>query len=75
MQNKLYTILVDCGRPESPKSGIVTLSDTVEGSIAYYVMRCNGGCILGDIYRICENSGQWSGYLPECHRELEKLKF
>ena len=66
----MLTVSADCGIPEAPKNGRVNFNGTEEGSIANYIMRCNKGCIVGEIYRICESSGQWSGYIPECHCEL-----
>ena len=66
----MSAVLADCGKPEKPNDGRVKFNGTVEGNIAKYVMRCKERCVLGDIYRICESSGHWSGYIPECHREL-----
>ena len=64
----MSAVLADCGKPVKPKNGRVKFNGTLEGSFAKY--RCNKGCILGDIDRICESSGHWSGHIPECHREL-----
>ena len=61
--------LADCGEPESPTNGIVDYNSTVEGSTANY--RCNEGYILvGIIQRVCNDSGQWLGGVPECQRKL-----
>lgn len=48
---------------------MVNFNSTVDGSVANHT--CNEGYILnGTILRICGESGQWSGDVPQCQREL-----
>lgn len=65
----MYDALADCGIPDVPNNGMVSYNSTVEGSMAVYM--CDEGYILeGVIQRTCEESGQWSGNVPQCHRKL-----
>ena len=64
----MYVILLaDCGIPETPTNGVVKYNGTVTGSIAHY--KCNKGCLIGDVQRICDNKGHWSGNAT-CYCEL-----
>ena len=62
--------LVDCGNLSDPVNGTVTLTGTVEGSIANYT--CNEGFLPdGPMVRMCGSDGMWSAEAPECEGELE----
>ena len=59
------SIVVDCGKLEHPRNGIVTLKKTVYNSVAIY--KCEGGYkLVGPSKRICLASGQWDGKAPIC---------
>eukprot|EP00117_Sycon_ciliatum_P039828 scpid16353/ scgid29370/ CUB and sushi domain-containing protein 3; CUB and sushi multiple domains protein 3 len=56
---------IDCGSLVNPDNGAVTVSSTTYGSSASY--NCNNGYSLsGDVYRVCQANGQWSGSAPAC---------
>ena len=51
----------NCGYPEQPLGGVVT----VEGGVAYY--SCDEGYVLhGGDSRYCQKDGLWSGEVPLC---------
>ena len=56
--------VVDCGVPEMPTDGMIKFNGTVKGSIVHY--KCNEGCIVGVVQRVCKSNGQWSGDVPYC---------
>ena len=63
---------IDCGSLPNPANGVVSLSDTVFGSVATY--SCNDGFTLeGETTRQCEVSGRWSGTPPSCKRENKSI--
>lgn len=61
-----YIIEADCGQPELPVNGQVSLPSTTAGSLATYI--CNDGHVLvGNRQRTCRSSnGTWSGAIPTC---------
>ena len=60
---------VKCDHPTSTKDGFIEVSNFrgsyIFGSRATY--HCNPGYILwGNSTRLCDSSGQWTGYAPRC---------
>lgn len=67
--NLIVVLVVDCGDPGAPRSGVREVSSTVFHSAVQY--SCNHGYnLVGDKVRFCLASGEWSGSLPTCKREL-----
>ena len=65
----LSFLAVDCGDPGTPTNGQRTLSSTTYNSVVTYT--CNAGYTLeGSNSRTCQFTGQWSGSVPQCNREL-----
>ena len=61
--------VIDCGIPDSPSNGYVTLTngDTQYGAIATYTCSCNSGYTLtGTTDRQCQSNGQWNASNPTC---------
>ena len=57
--------VVDCGGLSSPQNGQVILTNTTFGSTATY--QCDEGFnLIGDMQRICQSNGVWSGNEPTC---------
>ena len=57
--------VVNCGALEVPTQSLVTVADTVFGSVATYT--CDTGYNLnGDDTRTCQADGTWSGVEPTC---------
>ena len=57
--------VVDCGTLNDPSNGQVTLNGTTFWSVATYT--CDPGFnIVGDMKRICQANGTWSGNEPTC---------
>ena len=57
--------VVDCGGLSSPQNGQVILTNTTFGSIATY--QCDDGFnLIGDMQRMCQSNGEWSGNEPTC---------
>ena len=57
--------VVDCGIPQAPANGSVTVSGTTFNSTATY--SCDSGYILhGNITRTCLETGLWSTSSPTC---------
>ena len=60
---------IDCGDPGTPTNGQRTLSSTTSNAMVTYT--CDAGYTLqGSNSRTCQSSGQWSGSVPQCNREL-----
>ena len=60
---------VNCGDLDDPANGQVVLNGTLFGSIATYT--CDPGFILvGDVERMCQANGEWSGTEPTCEGQL-----
>ena len=58
-------IIIDCGELDDPNNGQVSLNGTTLGSIATYT--CDPGhSLIGDMERICQENGTWSGNEPTC---------
>ena len=56
---------VDCGVLDDPNNGQVSLDGTTPGSNATYT--CDPGfSLIGNMERICQQNGQWSGSEPTC---------
>ena len=69
----MYTV-VDCGDLEDPVNGQVSLDETVFESIATYM--CDPGFVLiGNIERICQADGTWSGTEPACEGQSRKMQY
>ena len=61
--------VVDCGGLSSPQNGQVILTNTTFGSIATYL--CDEGFnLIGDMQRMCQSNGEWSGNEPICESQL-----
>ena len=57
--------LVDCGNPEIPTAGVLSILNTTAGSSAIY--NCfEGYNLIGERERVCLNNGTWSGSVPSC---------
>ena len=65
--------VVDCGDPGTPIHGTQWIGSTSLNSIVKY-MCDNGFTLIGDSFRVCQSSGQWSGALPICECELLGLE-
>ena len=64
---------MDCGDLLAPTNGSVTLTGTVEGSVANYT--CDEGFLPDEsVVRMCGSNGMWSGSTPQCEGELDGLK-
>ena len=62
--NSSHTV-VDCGNLEDPNNGQVSLNATTFGSSAIYT--CESGFNLnGNMQRMCQANGDWSGNEPVC---------
>ena len=60
---------VDCGDLSSPQNGQVILTNTTFGSTATYL--CDEGFnLIGDMQRMCQSTGEWSGNEPTCESQL-----
>ena len=58
-------VAVDCGDLTDPENGAVSVVNTTLGSMANYT--CNRGFdISGDVTRVCQQEGEWSGSIPKC---------
>ena len=56
---------IDCGRLSAPDNGGIVDSGTDYGSTARYT--CDAGYrLVGDVFRLCQSSGSWSGSMPTC---------
>ena len=74
--NSVITIVIlndDCESLPNPFNGQVTLSGTAAGSIATYT--CELGLIGGDLIRVCQNDGTWSGVEAICQSKHKQIKF
>ena len=69
----MYTV-VDCGDLDDPMNGRVSLDETVFESIATYT--CDPGFVLvGNMERICQADGTWSGTEPTCEGQSSKMHY
>lgn len=63
------TLSGDCGVPRKPANAEMYISGTTAGHKILY--NCSTMYkLIGSSSRICQNSGEWSGTLPSCSREL-----
>ena len=61
--------LVQCSPNLNLENGLVQLSGILAGDMASY--KCLAGYeMIGDIARMCQSTGQWSGSSPECKCKL-----
>ncbi len=58
---------VDCGDLDDPDYGNVDFNSTIVASEATYTCH-HGYYLVGDVTRVCQYSGKWSGYAPVCKR-------
>ena len=66
-----YISVADCGFLMNPGNGVVTINGRTFGSTATY--QCNEGFnLIGDMQRMCQNNGEWSGNEPICESQLLK---
>ncbi len=67
--NLFFPLVINCGNLPSLDNGLVTISIDDFGSNASYT--CNTGYMLtGDVIRVCEVTGDWSGSEPTCTGKL-----
>ena len=60
---------VDCGDLPDPNNGQVSLNGTAVGSIATYT--CDAGYnLIGNVQRMCQGNGSWSGDEPVCQSQF-----
>lgn len=57
---------INCGIPDSDLSTVFTNNGTTENSVAAYTCATGYQSIVGDVSRICQSSGNWSGSAPTC---------
>ena len=63
-----------CSKLTKIKLGIVHLTGYEIGGIATF--QCNNGFVLqGNQVRQCLNTGQWTGFQPECRRKFHVFQF
>ena len=62
----LYVYVVDCGQPEIGSSARVSQSGTVFGSVATYTCLTGYEPDSGNLTRICQLDGSWSGQALNC---------
>ena len=66
--------VVDCGDLVDPMNGLVLLDETVFESIATYT--CDPGFVLnGNMERICQANGNWSGTEPTCEGQSHTMHY
>lgn len=64
--SRLAVLAPDCGAPGVPDNGAVWLS--AKNQVANFT--CAPGYQLeGNITRVCQRDGEWSGQIPLCIRE------
>ena len=72
----LLSAVIDCGGLGVPENGQVIISPglvtmTGVGAVATYTCNTSAGLMLvGTVMRTCQDSGQWSGMVPECIRKI-----
>jgi len=66
---KLYVHLgIDCGDPGEPQNGTAIFDLTFVGNVVDY--ECDTGFqLVGDSQRTCQESGLWTGSVPQCERK------
>ena len=63
--------VIDCGPPEIPQNGYVTLPSGQTHLDDYVLYSCGTGYTLeGREQRVCQENGLWSGDMPGCLGEL-----
>lgn len=68
-----FVIVRDCGDLSDPADGSVTVDKTLEGGVATY--KCDRGFkLVGNLTRVCEKTGQWSGGEPTCQGECQNSR-
>ncbi len=61
-------LVINCGHLPGSDNGLVTVSSGDFGSNASYM--CETGYMLnGDVIRVCDVTGDWSGTAPTCDRK------
>ena len=67
----LFPSVIDCGPPEIPQNGYVTLPSGQTHLDDYVLYSCGTGYTLeGREQRACQENGLWSGDMPGCLGEL-----
>ena len=72
----LLSTVIDCGGLGDPENGQVIISPglvtvTGVGAVATYTCNTSAGFMpVGTVMRTCQDSGQWSGMVPECIRKI-----
>ena len=72
----LLPAVIDCGGLGDPQNGQVIISPglvtmTGVGAVAAYTCNTSAGFMLvGTVMRTCQDSGRWSGIVPECIRKI-----
>ncbi len=70
--NLFFPLVINCGDLPGPDNGLVTITIGNFGSNASYT--CETGYNLnGDMTRMCQDSGDWSGTAPTCDRKLNYM--
>lgn len=75
MSPSIPSLAVDCGNLQNPENGLVNLVNTTFWSLATY--ECDSGYELvgGNVSRVCESNGMWSGDEPLCNSELYSIPY
>ena len=65
----MFSLAVDCGNLENPVGGRVMFFNTTLGAMALY--ECIEGYRLleGNVMRVCQHNGNWSGEAIKCISE------
>lgn len=61
----LCVSVIDCGELSPPVNGFIKYKESVFESIATYSCK-QGYDLVGDVMRLCDGSGLWSGSTPVC---------
>ena len=67
-----FPAVVTCPALTNPDNGMVNVLNNNFGTVANYT--CNTGYMLtGDVIRVCEVNGDWSGTAPTCDSTLNYM--
>ncbi len=67
-----FPAVVTCPPLTDPDNGMVNVLNNNFGTVANYT--CNTGYMLtGDVIRVCEVTGDWSGTAPTCDSTLNYM--
>ena len=67
-----FPAVVTCSALSDPTNGMVSVPNNNFGTVANYM--CNTGYMLtGDVIRVCEVNGDWSGTASTCDSTLSSL--